>query len=414
MIPDISQIRKDFPILDQQVNGKPLIYFDNAATSHRPVQVIQRMNEFSLRTNGNIHRATHTLANKTTEAFEASRETVRQFLNAAEVAEVIFTHGTTESINLVAFSFGEAFIGAGDEVIVTEMEHHANIVPWQMMCERKGAILKVLPFSDNGELQIELLDNLLTENTKILAVAHVSNTLGTVNPIAKIIAKAHLKNVPVLIDGAQSAPHFKIDVQALDCDFYAFSGHKMYGPTGIGVLYGKRKWLDQMPPFLGGGEMIDRVTFTKTTYNQLPYKFEAGTPDYVGAIGLAAAIQYVQGYDHQSLADYEHQLLIAATAKLKQIEGLKIYGEAQQKAGVICFNIDGIHPFDLGTLLDQLGIAVRTGRLCADPVMDHYNVENMVRVSFSFYNTMDEIEALYKALIRLKAMFGTMNTNANN
>ena len=412
MIPDISQIRKDFPILDQQVNGKPLIYFDNAATSHRPVQVIERINEFSLRTNGNIHRATHTLANKTTEAFEASRETVRQFLNAAEVAEVIFTHGTTESINLVAFSFGEAFIGAGDEVIVTEMEHHANIVPWQMMCERKGAILKVLPFSDNGELQIELLDSLLTENTKILAVAHVSNTLGTVNPIAKIIAKAHLKNVPVLIDGAQSAPHFKIDVQALDCDFYAFSGHKMYGPTGIGVLYGKRKWLDQMPPFLGGGEMIDRVTFTKTTYNQLPYKFEAGTPDYVGAIGLAAAIQYVQGYDHQSLADYEHQLLIAATAKLKQIEGLKIYGEAQQKAGVICFNIDGIHPFDLGTLLDQLGIAVRTGRLCADPVMDHYNVENMVRVSFSFYNTMDEIEALYKALIRLKVMFGTMNMNS--
>ena len=412
MIPDISQIRKDFPILDQQVNGKPLIYFDNAATSHRPVHVIERMNEFSLRTNGNIHRATHTLANKTTEAFEASRETVRQFLNAAEVAEVIFTHGTTESINLVAFSFGEAFIGAGDEVIVTEMEHHANIVPWQMMCERKGAILKVLPFSDNGELQIELLDSLLTEKTKILAVAHVSNTLGTVNPIAKIIAKAHLKNVPVLIDGAQSAPHFKIDVQALDCDFYAFSGHKMYGPTGIGVLYGKRKWLDQMPPFLGGGEMIDRVTLTKTTYNQLPYKFEAGTPDYVGAIGLAAAIQYVQSYDHQTLENYEHQLLIAATAKLKQIEGLKIYGEAQQKAGVICFNIDGIHPFDLGTLLDQLGIAVRTGRLCADPVMDHYNVENMVRVSFSFYNTMDEIEALYKALIRLKVMFGTMNMNS--
>ncbi len=412
MIPDISQIRKDFPILDQLVNGKPLIYFDNAATSHRPVQVIERMNEFSLRTNGNIHRATHTLANKTTEAFEASRETVRKYLNAAEVGEVIFTHGTTESINLVAFSFGEAFIGAGDEVIVTEMEHHANIVPWQMMCERKGAILKVLPFSNNGELQIELLDSLITEKTKILAVAHVSNTLGTVNPIAEIIAKAHLRKVPVLVDGAQSAPHFKIDVQALDCDFYAFSGHKMYGPTGIGVLYGKRKWLDQMPPFLGGGEMIDRVTFAKTTYNQLPYKFEAGTPDYVGAIGLAAAIQYVQGYDHQILADYEHQLLIAATAKLKQIEGLKIYGEAQQKAGVICFNIDGIHPFDLGTLLDQLGIAVRTGRLCADPVMDHYNVENMVRVSFSFYNTMDEIETLYKALIRLKAMFGTMNMNS--
>lgn len=405
MIPDISNIRKDFPILDQQVNGKPLIYFDNAATSQRPVQVIERINEFSLVTNGNIHRATHSLANKTTEAFEASRETVREYLNAAEGAEVIFTHGTTESINLVAFSFGEAFISKGDEVIVTEMEHHANIVPWQMVCERKGAILKVLPFTDNGELQIELLDSLITDKTKILAVAHVSNTLGTVNPIAKIIAKAHLKNVPVLIDGAQSAPHFKIDVQALDCDFYAFSGHKMYGPTGIGVLYGKRKWLDQMPPFLGGGEMIDLVTFAKTTYNQLPYKFEAGTPDYVGAIGLAAAIQYIQDHDQQILADYEHQLLIAATTKLKQIDGLKIYGEAQHKAGVICFNIEGIHPFDLGTLLNQLGIAVRTGRLCADPVMDHYKVENMVRASFSFYNTIDEIEVFYKALIRLKTMF---------
>ena len=405
MIPDISKIRKDFPILDQQINGKPLIYFDNAATSQRPVQVIERINEFSLVTNGNIHRATHTLANKTTEAFEASRETVREYLNAAEAAEVIFTHGTTESINLVAFSFGEAFISKGDEVIVTEMEHHANIVPWQMVCERKGAILKVLPFTDNGELQIELLDSLITDKTKILAVAHVSNTLGTVNPIAKIIAKAHLKNVPVLIDGAQSAPHFKIDVQVLDCDFYTFSGHKMYGPTGIGVLYGKRKWLDQMPPFLGGGEMIDQVTFAKTTYNQLPYKFEAGTPDYVGAIGLAAAIQYILGHDQQMLADYEHQLLIAATTKLKQINGLKIYGEALHKAGVICFNIEGIHPFDLGTLLNQLGIAVRTGRLCADPVMDHYKVENMVRASFSFYNTIDEIEAFYKALIRLKTMF---------
>lgn len=405
MAPDISNIRKDFPILDQKVNGKPLIYFDNAATSQRPIQVIERVDEFSLRINANIHRATHYLANKTTEAFEASRETIRQYINAAESAEVIFTHGTTESINLVAFSFGEAFIKAGDEVIVTEMEHHANIVPWQMMCERRGAILKVFPFSDNGELRIELLDSLITEKTKILAVAHVSNTLGTVNPIREIIAKAHLKNVPVLIDGAQGIPHFEIDVQSLDCDFYAFSGHKIYGPTGIGVLYGKRKWLDQMPPFLGGGEMIDSVTFAKTTYNQLPYKFEAGTPNYVGAIGFAAAIEYIQNHDRQSLIDYEHDLLITATAKLKQIEGLKIYGEAPMKAGVICFNIDGIHPFDLGTLLDQLGIAVRTGRLCADPVMDHYGVENMVRASFAFYNTFDEIEAFYKALIRLKAMF---------
>jgi len=405
MIPDISKIRKDFPILDQKVNGKPLIYFDNAATSQRPLQVIERMNEFSLRTNANIHRGTHFMANKTTEAYEAGRETVRQFINAAEAAEVIFTHGTTESINLVAFSFGEAFISAGDEVIVTEMEHHANIVPWQMMCERRGAILKVLPFNDNGELQVELLDQLITRKTKILAVAHVSNTLGTVNPIREIILKAHLKNVPVLVDGAQSVPHFKIDVQSLGCDFYAFSGHKLYGPTGIGALYGKRKWLDQMPPFLGGGEMIDRVTFAKTTYNQLPYKFEAGTPNYVGAIGFAAAIKYIQSQDTQAIVAYEHDLLTVATEMLKQIEGLKIYGEASLKAGVICFNIEGIHPFDLGTLLDQLGIAVRTGRLCADPVMDHYGVENMVRASFAFYNTFDEINAFSKALIRLKAMF---------
>ena len=405
MTPDITKIRKDFPILDQKVNGKPLIYFDNAATSHRPLQVIERVNEFSLRINGNIHRATHSLANRTTEAFESARETVRNYLNASEAAEVIFTHGTTESINLVAFSFGEAFISAGDEVIITEMEHHANIVPWQMMCERKGAILKVIPFTDEGELCIDQLDNLITDRTKILAVAHVSNTLGTINPVAEIIAKAHLRNVPVLIDGAQGAPHFKIDVQALDCDFYAFSGHKLYGPTGIGVLYGKRKWLDRMPPFLGGGEMIDSVTFEKTTYNEIPYKFEAGTPHYVGAIGLGAAIDYLYTLDIQFLAKYEHDLLTKATAKLKQIEGVKIYGETQLKTGVISFNIEGIHPFDLGTLLDQMGIAVRTGRLCADPVMNHYGVENMVRASFAFYNTPEEIDAFYIALIRLKGMF---------
>jgi len=405
MILDISKIRKDFPILDQTVNGKPLIYFDNAATSQRPRQVIDRTNEFSLRTNANIHRATHYLANKTTDAFEASRETVRQYINAAEAAEIIFTHGTTESINLVAFSFGEAFISQGDEVIVTEMEHHANIVPWQMVCLRRGAILRVLPINDDGTLRIELLDSLINDKTKILALAHVSNTLGTINSIAEIIRGAHLRNIPVLIDGAQGAPHFKIDVQELDCDFYAFSGHKIYGPTGIGALYGKREWLDKMPPFMGGGEMIDRVTFAKTTYNELPYKFEAGTPNYVGAIGFAAAIEYIQSLDIPSLINYEHDLLTAATIKLKNIEGLKIFGEAPRKAGVICFNIEGIHPFDLGTLLDTMGIAVRTGRMCADPVMDHFNVENMVRASFAFYNTMDEIEVFYKALIRLKAMF---------
>ena len=405
MFPDISIIRKDFPILDQSINGKPLIYFDNAATAQRPIQVIEKMNEFSLHTNANIHRATHTLANKTTEAFESAREIVRKFVNAQEPAEILFTHGTTESLNLVAFSFGEAFISSGDEVIVTEMEHHANIVPWQMMCERKGAILKAIPFADNGELRFDLLDSMITEKTKIIAVAHVSNTLGTVNPIAEIIALAHTKHIPVLIDGAQGVPHFKIDVLSLDCDFYAFSGHKIYGPTGIGVLYGKRKWLDRMPPFMGGGEMIDRVTFAKTTFNQLPYKFEAGTPNYVGAIGLAAAIEYLETLDIQSIAAYEHKLLTEATSRLKQIEGLMIYGEAPQKAGVVSFNIEGIHPFDLGTLLDQLGIAVRTGRLCADPVMDHFGVENMVRASFSFYNSFDEIEVFYKALIRLKSMF---------
>ena len=405
MIPDISKIRKDFPILDQKVNGKPLIYLDNAATSQRPQEVTDRVNEFSLRFNGNIHRATHFFANKTTEAYENARETLRSFLNAEESAEIIFTHGATESINLVAHSFGDLFIHPGDEVIVTEMEHHANIVPWQMMCERRGAKLRVLPFGDDGVLQLNLLDQLMNEKTRIVAVTQVSNVLGTVNPIAEIISKAHQKNIPVLIDGAQGVPHLNIDVQALDCDFYAFSGHKMYGPTGIGVLFGKRKWLDKMPPFFGGGEMIDRVTFAKTTYNEIPYKFEAGTPHYVGAIGLAAAVDYLKSLDISLINSCEHDLLSEATLRLKQIQGLKIYGEAPEKAGVISFNIEGIHPFDLGTLLDQMGIAVRTGRLCADPVMDHYGVENMVRASFAFYNTVEEIEAFCKALIRLKAMF---------
>ncbi len=402
---DLLKIRKDFPILGQKVNGKSLVYLDNAATSQRPVQVIERMNEFSLITNGNIHRATHTFANKTTEAFEQAREIIRSYLNATESAEVIFTSGTTESINLVAHSFGDAFIHEGDEVIVTEMEHHANIVPWQMMCERKGAKLKVIPFNEKGELSIDTLDSLITGKTKIIAVTHVSNVLGTVNPVATIIEKAHLKNIPVLIDGAQGAPHFQIDVQALDCDFYTFSGHKIYGPTGIGVLYGKRKWLDQMPPFLGGGEMIDRVTFGKTTFNEIPYKFEAGTPNYVGAIGLGAAISYIQSHDHSVVLKHEQNLLHFATEKLKTINGLTIYGEANNKAGALSFNIEGIHPFDLGTLLDQLGIAVRTGRLCADPVMDHFAVENMVRSSFALYNTLEEVEMFYDALIRLKGMF---------
>ncbi len=402
---NIIDIRKDFPILDQKVNGKPLIYFDNAATAQRPVQVIETVKELSTLYNANIHRGTHYLANRTTDAFEQSREVVREFLNAKESAEIIFTHGTTESINLVAFSFGEKYILQGDEVIVTEMEHHANIVPWQLLCERKGAVLKVVPFTDNGELKTELLEGMISDKTRIIAVAHVSNTLGTVNPIKAIIDLAHSHDVPVLIDGAQGIPHIHIDVKELDCDFYAFSGHKIYGPTGIGVLYGKRKWLDEMPPYVGGGEMIDRVTFAKTTFNELPYKFEAGTPHYVGAIGMAEAIRYVTALGIDKLADYEHQLLEYATKKLRQIDGLRIFGEAAEKTGVICFQIDQIHSFDLGTLLDQLGIAIRTGRLCADPVMDHFQVENMARASFAFYNTKEEIDNFYKALVRIKSMF---------
>ena len=402
---DITNIRKDFPILNQNVNGKPLIYFDNAATSQRPLPVIEKIKEFSVKYNGNIHRATHFLANKTTEAFEESRETVRKFVNANESAEIIFTHGTTESLNLVAYSFGKGFVSEGDEVIVTEMEHHSNIVPWQMMCERQGATLKVLPFDDNGELLVDQLDALITDKTKIISVAHVSNTLGTINPIAEIIQIAHKRGVPVSIDGAQGAPHINIDVQALDCDFYSFSGHKIYGPTGIGIMYGKRKWLDQMPPFLGGGEMISKVTFAKTTYNVIPFKFEAGTPHYVGAIGMAEGIRYLEKNGRAELAKYENELSIYATSRLKQIAGLRIYGEALHKSGVISFNIEGIHPFDLGTLLDQMGIAIRTGRLCADPVMDHFGCESMVRASFSFYNTPEEVDSFYDALIRLKAMF---------
>jgi cysteine desulfurase / selenocysteine lyase len=402
---DVPNIRNDFQILNQKVNGKTLIYFDNAATAQRPAAVIDKIREYSIKINSNIHRGSHYLAIKTTEAFEESREVVRKFITARESAEIIFTHGTTESLNLVASSFGKAFISEGDEVIVSEMEHHSNIVPWQMMCERQGATLKVLPFDDKGELQIEQLYTLITDKTKIISVAHVSNTLGTINPIAEIIRIAHKRGIPVSIDGAQGAPHISIDVQALDCDFYSFSGHKIYGPTGIGVLYGKREWLDRMPPFLGGGEMISKVTFAKTTYNVIPFKFEAGTPNYVGAIGMAEAIRYLEKTGEGELAEYEDKLSAYATNRLKQIEGLRIYGEAAYKTGVISFNIDGIHPFDLGTLLDQMGIAVRTGRLCADPVMDHFGCESMVRASFAFYNTPEEIDTFYDALIRIKTMF---------
>ncbi len=384
---NFQDIRKDFPILDQRVNKHPWVYFDNAATAQRPKVVLEKIREFSVITNANIHRGTHDHAIRTTEAYENARDIVKEFLHAEAREEIIFTHGTTESINLVARSFCEKFLTTGDEIIVTEMEHHANIVPWQMACERHQATLKVLPFSDKGELRMELLETLITKRTKIIAVAHVSNTLGTVNPIEEIIQIAHSHNIPVLIDGAQSVPHASIDVQKLDCDFYAFSGHKIYGPTGIGILYGKRSLLEVMPPFLGGGEMIDQVTFKKTTYNELPHKFEAGTPHYVGAIALGSAIQYVQNIGLDKIAAYEHQLLNYATNQMKALGDLQIFGESPAKTGVICFKLDQIHPFDLGTLLDQLGIAVRTGRLCADPVMDHYQVTAMTRASYAFYNS---------------------------
>jgi cysteine desulfurase / selenocysteine lyase len=402
---DFRKIRKDFPILDQQVHGKPLVYLDNAATTQKPQVVLDKVEEFYLKTNANIHRGAHFMANETTEAFEEARETVRQYINAGDRVEIIFTHGTTESVNLVAFSFGEAFVSEGDEIVVSELEHHANIVPWQLLCERKKATLKVLPFDENGVLKIDEMDGLLSERTRLVAMSHVSNTLGTINPIDKIVEIAHKRNIPVLLDGAQGIAHYPPDVQKLDCDFYVFSGHKIYGPTGIGVLYGKRKWLDQMPPFMGGGEMISEVKFSGTTFNELPYKFEPGTPNYIGAVALGNAINYVQSLGVDNLAAREQKLLNLATAKLKSIEGLRIFGEAENKVGVISFEIEGIHSFDLGTLLDQLGIAVRTGRMCTDPIMDHFGVPGMTRASFAFYNTEEEVEALYNALIRIRGMF---------
>lgn len=402
---NFQDIRKEFPILDRKVNNRPWIYFDNAATSQRPLPVIEKIREFSTLTNANIHRGTHSHAILTTEAYENARDVVRDFIHAGQREEIIFTHGTTESINLVAHSFCEKYLNEGDEILVTEMEHHSNIVPWQMACQRHRAILKVLPFAENGDLRMDLLESLISDRTKIIAVAQVSNTLGTVNPIREIIRLAHLRGVPVLVDGAQSVPHMRIDVQDIDCDFFAFSGHKIYGPTGIGVLYGKRKWLDAMPPFLGGGEMIDHVSFEKTTYNELPHKFEAGTPHYVGAIALGTAIQYIQNIGLDNIGRHEHQLLSYATEKMKELGDLQIFGESVNKSGVICFRLDQIHPFDLGTLLDQLGIAVRTGRLCADPVMDHFGVTAMIRASFAFYNTIEEIDRYIEALQRIRSMF---------
>ncbi len=403
---DLKKLRQDFPILSEKIYGKPLVYFDNGATSQTPTQVTDVMVEYYNKYNSNIHRGVHYLSNKSTDGAENARLKVQQFINAAHSHEVIFTAGTTESINLVANSFGERYVSEGDEIIVSEMEHHSNIVPWQMLCQRKKATLKVLPFNDEGELMTEKLEDLITDRTKILAVNHISNSLGTINPIKEIIDFAHSKNVPVLIDAAQSVQHKKIDVQALDADFLVFSGHKLYGPTGVGVLYGKETFLNEMPPWQGGGEMIQEVTFEKTTYNELPFKFEAGTPNYIDIIGLGAAIDYVEAIGLDAIDAYEQELLEYATDKFKAIPKLKIYGTAKNKTSVISFLVEGVHFFDMGTLLDQMGIAVRTGTHCTEPVMQHFGIEGTVRASFAFYNTKEEIDSLCVGIEKVCKMFG--------
>ena len=402
---DVSQIRKDFPILEEKIYGKPLVYLDNGATPQRPLTVVDKMTEYYLRYNSNVHRGVHYLSNKCTDANEEAREIVRKFIGAASAEEIIFTRGTTESINLVAHSFGEAFIHEGDEIVVTEMEHHANIVPWQMLCERKKAVLKVVPFNDKGELDMEAFGKLMNERVKLVGVAYVSNVLGTVNPVKQIIDAAHVFGAYVLVDGAQAIQHIPVDMQALDCDFFAFSGHKIYGPTGVGVLYGKKSLLEQMPPWQGGGEMIKEVRFEKTTYNELPFKFEAGTPDFIGVIGLGEALEYVNRIGREEIARYEHELLGYAMEQIRAIPGIILYGDAAEKSSVISFGIEGIHPFDLGTLLDKMGIAIRTGQLCAEPVMQHFGVNAMARASLAMYNTREEIDVFCAGLKKIEQIF---------
>jgi cysteine desulfurase/selenocysteine lyase len=402
---DVQRIRRDFPILSQKVHGMPLVYLDNAATTQKPISVIEAERDLYERFYANIHRGVHWLSVESTEAYERVRETVRGLLHAAEAREIVFTRGTTEAINLVAATYGRTHVGAGDEVLITALEHHSNIVPWQMLCEEKGAKLKVAPIDLRGELILEELERLLSDRTKIVAVSHVSNALGTVNPISEIVRLAHAKGIPVLVDGAQAAPHLEVDVQALDCDFYAISGHKIYGPTGVGVLYGKARLLDAMPPYQGGGDMISSVTFEKTTYNVLPYKFEAGTPNIAGGIGLKAAIDYVHGIGLSEIRRYEEGLLALATEKVGAIPGVRLIGTARQKAAVLSFTVEGVHPHDVGTVLDRQGVAVRTGHHCAQPVMDFFKVPATARASFAFYNTPEEVDALVAGLHEVQRMF---------
>jgi len=401
---EIQDIRADFPILKEKVYNKDLIYFDNGATTQKPRCVVEKIEEGYYHLNANIHRGVHYLSQKATEAHEAARTTVADFLHAGKREEIIFTRGTTEAINLVATSFGEAFCHEGDEVIVSVMEHHSNIVPWQMLCERKGMKLRVIPMNEHGELNLDAFELLLNGRTKIVSVAHVSNVLGTINPVAEIIRIAHAKNVPVLVDGAQAVPHIPVNVVELDADFYVFSGHKIYGPTGIGALYGKSEWLNAIPPYQGGGEMIATVTFEKTTYNELPFKFEAGTPDYIGSTALAEALRYVQNIGLDKIAVHEHELLIYCTEKLLEIDGMRIIGTAKEKSSVISFLVGNIHPYDLGMLLDKLGIAVRTGHHCAQPLIDSLGIPGTVRASFAFYNSKEEIDTFIDGLKRVVTM----------
>ena len=400
---DIEKVRADFPILSRKVNGHPLVYFDNAATSQTPKVVIDAIVEYYEQYNANIHRGVHSLSQEATDAYEQARETLRAHFNAAKKEEIIFTSGTTHGINLVANGFASQ-LKAGDEVIVSALEHHSNIVPWQMLCEKTGAQLKVIPMTNSGELAMDAFHELLSDKTKLVFVNHVSNALGTINPIETIIAEAHKKGAAVLIDGAQAAPHIKADVQALDVDFYVVSGHKMCGPTGVGILYGKEEWLNKLPPYQGGGEMIDQVTFEKTTYAGLPHKFEAGTPNICGGIAFGKAIEYLNELGFENIAAYEHELLTYATEQLLAVGDVTIYGTSSEKTAVISFNIEGIHPYDIGTIIDKLGIAVRTGHHCAQPIMDYYKIPGTVRASFSFYNTKEEIDAFVQAVKRAKIM----------
>lgn len=402
---DVSKIRADFPILGREVYGKPLVYLDNGATTQKPRMVVEAMTDEYYSVNANVHRGVHFLSQRATELHEGSRETVRAFINARSTSEVIFTRGTTESINLLASCFAESQMSESDEVIISTMEHHSNIVPWQLMAAKHGIVIKVIPMNDCGELLLDEYQKLFSPKTRLVSVAHVSNVLGTVNPVAEMIRFAHEQGVPVLVDGAQSVPHMPVDVQALDADFYVFSGHKVYGPTGVGVLYGKEAWLDRLPPYQGGGEMIQTVSFEKTTFNELPFKFEAGTPDFVGTTGLARALDYVSAIGMDQIAAYEHELTTYATTRLKEIPGMRIFGEAARKGSVISFLVGDIHHFDLGTLLDRLGIAVRTGHHCAQPLMQRLGIEGTVRASFGLYNTKEEIDVLVAGIDRVSRMF---------